>query len=80
MIVIANPPGATAPLALGDVRLTRAMPPALAAYIVGMDNSGGQGRVYQDRQWRWTPTTGANKLWVGRPEAGVLLNLKGDGM
>ena len=79
-IVIANPPGATAPLALGDVRLTLAMPPTLAAYIVGMDNSGAQGRAYQDRQWRWTPTTGANKVWWGRPEAGLLLNLKGEGI
>ena len=78
-ITITNP-SATAPLALGDVQLTVAMPPSMAAYIVGMDNGGAQGREYVDRQWRWTPTTGANKLWWGRPEAGLLLNLKGEGI
>jgi hypothetical protein len=68
-----------APVAVGDVRLRVPVDAALAAYIVGMDNGGAQGAAYKDRQWRWTNTTGANKIYVGAPEAGVLVNLMGDG-
>ena len=72
--------GGTAPTSLGDVQLAVPVSPELLGYIVGMDNAGAEATEYADRDWRWEPTTGANKMWVGRPEAGVLLNLKGDGI
>ena len=71
--------GGAAPAALGDVRLTLPLDAAAAAYIVGMDNGGAQAAPYRDKQWRWINHTGANKLWLGRPEAGLLLALNGDG-
>lgn len=66
-------------LSLSDVRLTVPVAADMAGFIVGMDNSGAQACEYKDRVWRWTNTTGANKVFVGRPEAGVVVNLKGDG-
>jgi hypothetical protein len=66
--------------ALGDVQLSVPVSAALLGWIVGMENNGAEAAEYADRNWRWSPTTGANKMWVGRPEAGVLLNLKGDGI
>ena len=65
------------PVALGDVRLTLPVAPLMGAYVVGMDNNGANAAPYADRLWRWTNSTGANKLWLGRTEGGVLLNLKG---
>jgi hypothetical protein len=69
-------------VSIGDVRLRVPVDPLLAAqgYIVGMSNSGAEATRYADRQWRWTNTTGANKVYVGHPEAAVLVNLKGDGV
>ena len=71
--------GGAAAAALGDVRLTVPVSQALRGYIVGMSNSGANGAPYTDRQWRWVNHTGSNKVWVGRPEAGILVDLKGDG-
>ena len=72
--------GGAAAFALGDVRLTLPVAPAMCGYMVGMDNGGAPAQEYADREWRWTNSTGANKLWLGRTEGGVLLNLKGDGI
>jgi hypothetical protein len=66
-----------APVALGDVRVTLPVSPQMGAYVVGMDNGGANAAPYADRLWRWTNSTGANKIWLGRAEGGVLLNLKG---
>ena len=69
-----------APLALGDVRLTVPMAADNLGWVVGMDDTGKEACVYEDRAWRWHNTSGANKLWWGRPEAGLVLNLKGEGV
>ena len=68
-----------APAPLGDVRLAVPVAPDMRGFIVGMDNGGAQAAPYKDRQWRWVNHTGANKVFVGRPEAGLLVDLKGDG-
>ena len=80
VVTISNAAGAAAPVALGDVRLTVPVAPQICGYVVGMDNGGANAAPYADKQWRWTNSTGANKLWLGRAEGGVLLNLKGDGI
>ena len=72
-------PLGAASVTLGDVQLIVPVSTELAGYIVGMDNSGAQATTYENREWRWTNTTGANKVFVGRPEAGIIVNLKGDG-
>ena len=72
--------GGAAAFALGDVRLTLPVAPAMCGYMVGMDNGGAPAQEYADREWRWTNSTGANKIWLGRTEGGVLLNLKGEGI
>ena len=68
------PPGS--PVSLGDVRLTVPVHPSLLSYRVGMGAAGG---AYADMTWRWSSTTASNKLWMGRVDAGVLVDLKGDG-
>ena len=77
-VTISNAGAAAA--ALGDVRLTLSVAPQICGYIVGMDNGGAPAQEAADREWRWTNSTGANKLWIGRTEGGALLNLKGDGI
>lgn len=65
---------------LDDVRLTVPIAKTMLGWIVGMDNTGKPAIPYFDKMWRWSNTTGSNKLWIGRPEAGVVLNLKGSGL
>ena len=77
-VTISN--GGAAAIALGDVRLTLPVARAVCGYMVGMDNGGAPAQEYADREWRWQNTTGANKIWLGRTEGGVLLNLKGEGI
>ena len=52
---------------------------ALGGYIAGMADCGDQAQHYIDRAWRWSNGTGMNKVYVGHPEAAVIVNLKGDG-
>eukprot|EP00756_Hemistasia_phaeocysticola_P053901 Hpha_TRINITY_DN29846_c0_g1::TRINITY_DN29846_c0_g1_i1::g.2968::m.2968 len=61
---------------IGDIRLGYGFKQDTLGYIAGMDM---QGQRYKDHTWRWTNKTCTNKVWMGRPEAGILLNLKGDG-
>ena len=64
------------PVRLGDVRLTLPVAPAIAQYVMGM---GKLGQNYSDLQWRWAAGTPYDKVWLGRPDAGVMLLLKGAG-
>jgi len=64
------------PVRLGDVRLTLPVAPSIAQYVMGM---GKQGSNYSDLQWRWAAGTPYDKVWLGRPDAGVMLLLKGAG-
>ena len=79
VVTVSNPAGAPAAVALGDIRLTVPQAAANLGWVVGMEDSGKEACEYEDRLWRWSNSTGANKLWWGRPEAGLLVNLKGDG-
>ncbi len=45
-------------------------------YVVGM---GVDGSVSTPVAWNWSNTTATNKLWLGRAEAGLCVNLNGDG-
>ena len=80
IVTVSNPPGAAAAVAIGDARLTLPVAPEMCGYIVGMSDAGANAQEYADRQWRWSNSTGANKVWLGRTEGGVVLNLKGDGI
>lgn len=64
------------PLLLTDVQLCVPVSQLVLKFMVGM---GAPGRNYSDLQWRWTNTTASNKLWLGRADAGILVDLKGDG-
>ena len=66
-------------IVVDDVRLSLPIAKDMCGYIVGMDDAGAPASQYVDRKWRWSNTTGSNKVWIGRPEVGALLNLKGDG-
>ncbi len=77
-VTLSNPSSTAA--ALGDVRVRVPVSQKMGAYIVGMSDAGAEATEYVDRQWRWSNTTGSNKVWVGRAEGGVLLNLKGEGV
>jgi len=66
----------TTPVSLGDVQLKCKFDMAAIGYMAGMDM---KGQPYTDHTWRWSNKTCTNKVWLGKPEAGVLLNLKGDG-
>ena len=73
--------GAASSITLSDVQLNVLVAPELASagYIAGMADNGQESERYVDRYWRWSNTTGANKVYLGHPEAGVIMNLKGDG-
>lgn len=68
--------GASSDLSLGDIRLTLPVSPVTAQYVMGM---GLGGSNYSDLTWRWAADTPYDKVWVGRPDAGVMLMLKGSG-
>jgi len=62
---------------LSDIQLSVPVAATVAQYIVG---GGSQdASTYVDLNWRWSNTTSSNKILVGCAEAGILLNLKGDG-
>lgn len=62
---------------LSDIQLSVPVAAAVAQYIVG---GGSQdASTYVDLNWRWSNSTSSNKILVGCAEAGILLNLKGDG-
>ena len=77
-VSITNP--GTIDASLDDVQLSVPVAPKLSRWIVGFDNNAKEGSIYEDRQWRWTNTTGSNKVWLGATEAGVVVNLKGNGL
>lgn len=62
---------------LSDIQLSVPVASTVAQYIVG---GGSQdASKYVDLNWRWSNSTSSNKILVGCAEAGVLLNLKGEG-
>ena len=61
---------------VSDVQLRWAVTKEHARYSVGM---GSSGDIAHDISWRWSNATGDNSLWLGRPEAGILVKLRGDG-
>lgn len=82
----------TNPLLLNDVQLTYDLTTDMQSFVAGMglEGSAWPGRTMsvsdpmleqksadQAWIWRWTNTTGANKVWHGRLDSGMLLSLKG---
>ena len=61
---------------LDEAKLVYTMNSTNAPYIVGM---GADGDVYHDLSWTWSNSTMTNRLWLGRPEAGLVLILRGNG-
>ena len=61
-----------------DVRLIAPLRKETAKFLVGM---GAEGRSYQDLVWRWDNSSGHGNcmVWMGKPEAGFFLKLKGGG-
>lgn len=59
---------------LRDATTPRPCPPL--QFIVGMGQSGSES---VNVSWNWSNTTATNKLWMGRAEAGLVVNLNGDG-
>ena len=72
-------PGTTA-LELSDVQLSMAVGAEHARFMCGL---GTEGITMQHAAlplaWRWEMGTGNQALWLGRPEAGLMLKLRGEG-
>jgi hypothetical protein len=62
---------------LSDIQLSVPVSSSIAQYIVG--GGSQEASKYVDLDWRWSNSTSSNKILVGCAEAGILLNLKGDG-
>ena len=59
---------------VSDINLS--IPSKSAPYTVGM---GNQGTVFKPFNWTWDPTKGDNRIWLGQPQAGLILALNGEG-
>ena len=60
-------------VSVADIRLVVTHPEA----PFGMAGMGRSGGAYMDTEWRWNATEGNPFVWLGRPEAGIFLKLKG---
>jgi len=81
------------PLQLNDVQLSYTLTTEMQTFLAGMglEGSAWPGMPMLDSPtlsmkdadqawvWRWTNTTGSNKVWHGRMDSGMLLALKGSG-
>ena len=59
---------------LSDIGLS--VPVKNPKYTVGMGNVGS---VFKPFNWTWDASKGDNKLWLGEPQAGLIIILKGEG-
>ena len=61
---------------ISDARLSFRLNPSVFVLMAGMDQSGSAAR---NATWRWSNTTYTNRLFVGRPECGLVLDLRSTG-
>jgi hypothetical protein len=72
-------PGATA-LELSDVQVSMAVGAEHARFLCGFGTEGVTAQhAALPLAWRWEMGTGNQALWLGRPEAGLMLKLRGEG-